>query len=699
MRFAALLLLHGAILGVRVFAAAPDSASALLNSLPLRFEQETPGHWSARGNGFAIAFRDSETALRLGDRIVRIGFDGAKNAARFEGSGKEQAPTNYFTRGAYHSSDAYSRLSRKQVYPGIDVVYYGQGSQLEYDFNLAPGADPSRIRMRFAGADSVTLNAQGEIALKLGASEIIQRLPVVYQRVSGGKDSGKSVPVEARYQRRSDGSFGVVLGAYNRAQALVIDPALVYTAFLSGSNADSGVSVGHDAHGFIYLAGYTYSIDFPASDATPDGTPLSVQLGYNSGRDGWITKMNIHAPAGTPIIVYASFYGGDLDDDLRSMTVDKNGVVYIAGTTLSTDLILSANAYQTMLGNTNVLNNGFLAVIDTNQVGAAGLIYGTMFGGMQIVEINAIASVNGLVYVGGWTDTDDLPITYQAFQATRAGGNDAFVAVFDPSQSGTASLIFCSYLGGYQQDVVRSIDVDPAGHLYVPGFTFSPNYPLTANAFQPFYDDGGGDAFLTEIDPISGAVLYSTYLGGTQADVGVKVVYEPNGHVAVAGYTYSPDFPRTPTAAQPVYGGNGDAFITELDLTQGNPFFQLAYSTFYGGSDADITYDMQHDANGLYYMCGYTFSKDLPVTSGALQPASAMGGVDGFVAVIDPTRSLIYGSYITSPGYQLARGIDYDASGNVYVTGTTNASIFPGNPQHTSGSGNYDAFLLVFAPK
>jgi hypothetical protein len=340
-----------------------------------------------------------------------------------------------------------------------------------------------------------------------------------------------------------------------------------------------------------------------------------------------------------------------------------------------------------------------VAVFDTNQTGAASLIYGTMFGGSQIVEMNAVASVHGLIYVAGWTDTDDLPVTSLAFQATRAGGDDAFVAVFDPSQSGTASLIYCSYLGGYQQDVARSIDVDPAGHMYVTGFTFSPNLVLTANAFQPFYDDGGGDAFLTEIDPNSGAVLYSTFLGGTGADVAVKVVYEANGHVAVAGYTYSPDFPRTPTAAQPVYGGNGDAFITELDLTQGNPFFQLAYSTFYGGTDSDIAYDMKHDANGLYYLCGYTISKDLPVSGGALNPASAMGGVDGFVAVIDPTRALVYGSYITGPGYQLARAVDYDPSGNVYVTGTTNADIFPVNPPHNSGPGNYDIFLFVFSPK
>jgi hypothetical protein len=235
--------------------------------------------------------------------------------------------------------------------------------------------------------------------------------------------------------------------------------------------------------------------------------------------------------------------------------------------------------------------------------------------------------------------------------------------------------------------------------MYVTGFTLSADFPLTSNIYQPFYSDGGGDAFLSEIDPSSGALLYSTYLGGSQADVAVKVIYEPSGHVAVAGYTFSSDFPRTPTAAQPVYGGNGDAFITVLDLTQGNPFFQLVYSTFYGGSDAEVAYDLRRDPKGLYYLCGYTLSKDLPVSGGSLNPVSAMGGVDGFVAVIDPTRALVYGSYITGPGYQLARSVDYDASGNVYVTGTTNANIFPSTPPHSSGSGNYDTFLLVFSPK
>ena len=676
-----------------VFAAAPKSeALPLLRSLPLRIEQDAKGRWSARGAGYALGFEDAGVTLRLPDGLVRLGFEGSSGgskSSRWEASGQMLAPTNYFRGSTYRSADAFARLRRTNLYPGIDVVYYGKGGELEYDFNLAPGADPSRIRMRFKGADAVTLNSSGDLLLKFASGEITQRLPVVYQK----RASGEVLAVHAAYRMAADGSIGVKLGDYDRAQALVIDPAIVYDFWLTGTNAQVAISLGHDGHGFEYMAGYTYSPDFSLGANGYDPN-------YHSDEDCWLMKFNPFAANPGSVIVYSTYFGGQLNDDLRSMVVDANGVMYFGGTSLSPDLPLTPNAFQGTLPNTSANLNGFVAEIDTNQAGAAGLIYSTFYGGSDTVVINGVAAFEGQIYATGWTNTGDLPSAGNVFQASNNGGYDSFLAVFNPaiSNSSTDTLIFSSYLGGFQEDVGRSVDVDANGLAYVTGFTFSSDFPVTANAFQHIYNDGGGDAFVTEIDPVAGMILYSSFLGGTGVDVATKVQVEPSGHIAVAGFTFSTDFPLTANAAQPVYGGNGDAFVAVLDPTATNQAEALVYGTYYGGNDIDVAYDMRRDAKGLYYLTGYSLSKNLPVTPNALNPASANGGIDAYQAIINPATALVYGSYITGQGNQVAYAVDYDASGNIFSAGYATGDIFPNQiPAHQT-PGEYDVFLLLVSP-
>ena len=325
------------------------------------------------------------------------------------------------------------------------------------------------------------------------------------------------------------------------------------------------------------------------------------------------------------------------------------------------------------------------------------MVYSSFYGGATATnEIEGIATFNGLIYVTGWTNTDDLPLGGNSYQTTQVGGNDAFVAVFDPTQSGSAGLVYASYLGGSQEDVARSIAVDGSGIMYITGFTVSPDFPTTLNSVSATYL-GGEDAFIAKMDT-SGNLLYSSFLGGSDLDIATKLFLETSGRVAITGYTFSTNLPITPRASQPINRGQGDAFIMELDLSK-TGLSAVTYSTFYGGSDTEVSYDIRQDAKGLYYITGYTLSPDLPVTPGALNPTSAGGGLDGFVAVINPAASLLYGSYITSPGYQLAQGVDYDAAGNVYVIGTAGSDIFPaGDATKSTGAANLDAFLLVFSP-
>jgi hypothetical protein len=670
----------------RVASGASTEPNKLLQSLPLRFEQDAHHRWTAHGPAFAALFDRDATFLRLGERTLRLSFSGASTEAAFKPLARSGAPTNYFAGKQFRSADAYARLERTAVYPGVDVVYYGDGERLEYDFNLQAGADPSLIRMRFDGADKTAVNDRGEIVLKLGTADVVQKAPVVYQK----RSPTEVAAVESRYRMLEGGEIGIVLGNYDRRQPVVIDPALIYSLYLTGTNADGAVAVAVDSQGIVYLAGYTYSTDFPIAgnqyQPFPEG-PI---------RNGWIWKLNPFAPPANAVI-FSTYFGANLDTDLRTMAVDNQGIVYIGGTTLASDLPVTSGAFQSTLANTNALNEGFVAAIDTTQSGTSALLYCSYYGGAQTVQINAIATLGGRMYVTGWTNSDNLPAAGNSFQTTRAGGYDAFVAEFDPSQSGGASLAFSSYLGGYLTDVGRGIAVDPAGRMYVVGYTLATDFPTTANGLQPNYASGG-DAFLTQIDPNAGQILYSTYLGGSDSDVATNVLVEPSGHVAVAGYTASSDLRLTPNAAQPAYGGNGDAFVITLDLTAQSRPAMLIYSSYFGGNDSEVTYGFSRDASGRYYLCGYTLSQNLPVTPSAINPVSIGQNVDGFVAVLDPAASLTYSSYITGPGYQIAYGVTTDASGNAYVVGLTTSDVFGQKPAKSSDPGNIDVFFTIIAP-
>ena len=680
------------------FAASPVP---LLDRAPIRFEPNRgqirgPVLWSARGLGYSFAFTSDSTLLRLGDRVVQLKLEGANPAARFEGSRPASVATNYFAGNFRASVPGFERLRRAGVYPGVDAVYYGNGSQLEYDFEIAPGADPSIIGMRFDGADAVRLNTAGEIVLALGAGEVTQRAPAVYQR----RASGEVVSIEARYRIAGDGSIRLVLGGYDPAVHLIVDPVIVFTAYLAGSGADTCVAIAHDTHGFIYLAGNTFSNDFPLAGDV-------YQIFNHGNQDAWFMKLNPFASSGDPVIVYATYLGGAAAENLTAMTVDANGIVYITGSTASSDFPTTSGAYRTSI--TGGTAHVFVSMLDPTQSGAAGLIYSTELAGAKEDEAEAIAAAGGKIYIVGRTVSTDFP-TVNPSQSALIGGRDAFVAEIDPAQSGSASLVASTYLGGGGDDIARTIGVDAQGLVYVAGFTLSGDFPATPDAYQGSYNSTG-DAFLTKLNLSGGTMVYSTLLGGSGIDDVKKIVVEPSGRVALTGYTMSADFPVTQNAEQHIIGDAGagiaaNAFLTILDPAA-QPGHVLIYSTYFGGSVGEVAYDLRRDSAGKYYLGGYALSPDLRVTGNALNSSSALagagGGTDGFVAVIDPAappmNSLVYSSYVTGRGYQIVHGVDVDAAGNIYVAGNTTSDIFPANyAQKTTPAGNLDVFLLVFNP-
>ncbi|MGH9592084.1 MAG: SBBP repeat-containing protein, partial [Bryobacteraceae bacterium] len=467
-------------------------------------------------------------------RGIRLNFEDSNPEARFQGERKSAAPNNYFSSTGSHSEDAFLRLRQKEVYPGIDVVYYGEGEGLEYDLELAPGADPATIRMRFGGADLVSLNGRGELVLTLNGKEVTQKPPVVYQR----RASGEVVGVESSYFVEDDGSVRLGLGNYDRTAALVIDPQVLFSLYLAGSGSDVPIGIAHDKNNTIYVAGRTYSPDFPFA-----GVPYSTQYPVVPiTLVPSVVFVSVLNPllSGDAVLPYSGFLTGMFGSDLNAMSVDDNGIVYLAGTTGDGNFPLTANAIETSAGGNNA--KVFIAALNTTIQGTAGLVYSTFFAGSQIDLANGIVSANGKIYVTGVTTSDDFPLA-NAFQSTRAGGiYDAWVSVIDPNRAGSAGLIFSSYLGGSGEDIARSIAVDPAGQIWVAGETYSndlfASFPPAAGSLQPSYS-GGGDAFLARIDPVSYAVTYSTYLGGSGQEQAKKILLDAQGRVAVTGYTLS----------------------------------------------------------------------------------------------------------------------------------------------------------------
>ncbi len=519
-----------------------QSPKDLLAALPLRFEQDANHRWVTRGPGYIVGFQGNQATLVAGGRAVRFTFEGASADTLMTGANALSAPANYFTPQGYRSTQMFTRLERSSLYPGIGLSYYGKAGQLEYDFNLAPGADASRIRMRFEGADNLLLNEKGELVLSLGENSVTQRIPVVYQR----EDSGALTAVEAWYVLREDGAVGVRLGSYDREKAVVIDPQLTYSAFLGGTGADMAVAVGRDSNNNIYVGGVTYSFDLPFG-----------QTSYNfiyvdNSELAFIMELNPTLP-GANVLVYTTFYGGPTLQTLTGLAVDNSGKAYITGMTNSVSLPVSTVnlPYQTTLD--AAFPHPYVAAIDTTINGSGGLLYGTFLGGTGQDQSSGIATLNGRIYVTGYTPGTDFP-SVGAYQ-TQAGNDDVYISIIDPTQSGSASLVYSTYFGGTGNDVARSIAVDANGVIYVCGYTDSSNFPTTGSAFNPNYV-GGSDAFLIKLDPNSNTLLYSTWVGGSSFEEFKKVLLLPNNQVALAGYTTSDDYDITQNAYQPVLGSD-----------------------------------------------------------------------------------------------------------------------------------------------
>ncbi len=543
--------------------------------------------------------------------VLRMNLVGASPKPRLVGMEELPGKANYFIGndpGKWRTNvPTFAKVHYENLYPGIDLIYYGNQGQLEYDLVVRPGADPKEITLGFQGAEKLKLDNQGDLLLHTATGTIRQRKPFIYQEIDGARRE-----IAGGYLLKGAHRLGFQIAAYDRSRPLVIDPALFYSTYLGGSDNDVGLGIAVDSSGNAYVTGYTISTDFPTTAGAfqpSSPAPLTVHA--------FVTKLD---PTGSAL-VYSTYLGGSVGDEGLGIAVDTLGNAYVTGITSSLDFPTTAGAFET----TNVGGAAFVTKLDPS---GSALVYSTYLGGSGDEVGRGIAvDTSGNAYVTGATFSTDFPTTAGALQRTSGGGPagcgsstwDGFVTKLDPTGS---ALVYSTYLGGSDVEEGIGIALDALGNAYVTGETFSSNFPTTAGALQTSYGGGNGDAFVTKLNPTGSALGYSTYLGGGESDVAFGIAVDASGNAYVAGRTASANFPTTAGTFQPTFaGGTTDAFVAKLDATGS----ALVYSTYLGGSDDDeglaIAIDALPSPNA--YVTGLTVSTDFPTTAGAFQPTDS----------------------------------------------------------------------------
>jgi hypothetical protein len=636
---------------------------ATYGRLPLHFEPnvgQTDGRvrFLARGGGMTAFFTDAETVMLLGrseQTVVRMRLENAGQPRRMVGLEKMPGVSNYFigNEPAKWLTDVphYGRIEYAGVYPGIDVVWYGNQRQLEYDFVVAPGADAKQIQVAYDGVESAKVDAHGDLILLTALGPIRQQKPRVYQEIGG-----KRVEVGASYAIVARNRVSFELAKYDRRRELRIDPVvLVYSTYLAGNGADFGLGIAVDASGSAYITGYTSSTNFPIVSA--------AQTSYGGKSDVFVTKLT---PAGSGV-VYSTYLGGSDADEGAGIAVDGSGSAYVTGFTYSIDFPTTNSPIQRSNGTTNGGTNAFVTKLTP---AGSGLMYSTYLGGTKSDYGQGIAlDATNAAYVTGVASSADFPLQ-SAIQGTYGGGSsDAFVAKLSPA--GT-SLVYSTFLGGSGADGGQGIAVDTSGSAYVTGYTASiTDFPHVSYLPGFGVNQGSTDAFVTKLNPAGTGLVYSTYLGGANFDSGHAIAVDAGGSAYVTGYTQSANFPIASAYQSVFQGGSGDAFLTKL-APAGNA---LTYSTYLGGNGDDQGFGIAVDGTGSAYVTGYTASSNFPIES-PIQ--TSQGGEDVFVTRFNLAgNGLVYSTFLGGSGADIGYAIAIDAAGSAYVTGSTSSINFP----------------------
>jgi hypothetical protein len=641
--------------------------------LPLSFElnqgqTDSQVQFLSRGAGYTVFLTPTSAVLSLKSgvnavgaqrTVLRMAMVGANPVSKVSGLDQLPGKSNY-----YIGNDptkwrldvpSFARVSYPDIYPGVDLVYYGNQRQLENDFVVAPGVDPGVIAVTFEGAQKTALSEAGDLLLQTPHGQVQMQKPVVYQVIDGARRE-----VAANFVLRNRQTVGFEIAAYDHSRALVIDPVLIYSSFLGGTGQDSGVAVAVDSSGNAYLTGEAGSANFPT---------LNSNQAFGSTQDAYVAKFNTSGTA----LVYSTFLGGAGGfEHGYAIAVDGTGAAYVAGHTVAGDFPTTANALQPTKLTSASQDTAFVTKLSP----AGTLAYSTFLSGTQNTRAFGIATDgSGNAYVIGQAGSGGFPLTASAFNSTNT--NSGYLTKLNTNASGAASLVYSTFLNATGFSEPRAVAVDSSGNAYLTGFTNSTSTGLTTpGAFQTTFGGGTSDAFVLKINTnLSGAAsrIYSTYVGGTGQDYGgtsvprgsQAIAIDPSGNAYITGQTNSTNFPVL-NAFQPNNAGYFDGFVTKLNSTG----TALVYSTYMGGSNLSSTDEgraVAVNVVGNAYVTGFAQSVDFPTVNPIL-PVSVNGGV--FVAKFTPGGTAIYCTRLgIAPSQDSGNGIALDGAGNAFVTG------------------------------
>ncbi|MFN7937227.1 MAG: SBBP repeat-containing protein [Bryobacteraceae bacterium] len=607
----------------------------------------------SRGGGFLTMLTGRETVYSNANTQSPVVMElvGAAKAEDVVFEEKLRGVSNYFygkdPARWYTDVPHYGRVRFKNVYPGIDLVYYSTEQRMEYDFVVAPGADPSRIRMAWSGVESSKIEENGDLLLMTAAGSIRHKRPVVYQEVDGVR-----IPVKGSYRSAGEHAFVFTLGEYRREMALVIDPAIFYSTYVGGSLLDDVQALAVDVQGNAYVGGSTRSANFPVFNGLPNAQ-LSGTV------DAFLTKVAFTGGE----LFYSTFLGGTREDQINGIAVDAAGNAHVVGETNSDDFPTTQNAYQRDLrGQVDAFAVKFSA-------SGSQISYSTFIGEFDSEERAASVGLDpsGNAVITGYTTTFVFPTTEGAYDRSFNGAADIWLLQLNSTGQ---QLIFSTFFGGNSHDLPKSVVVDASGEIYLTGLTNSSDFPTTTGAFQRNLK-GIQDAFVARFSQSGKRLVFSTLLGGTGQEVSFGMAIEPGGRVLVAGQTTSADYPTTTGAYQANNRGVTNAFLSRLS-SDGS---KMIASTLIGTTAVDFASSVRPLDGGYMLITGYSSSNSFPTTGDAWQYSSGFLG-DGFVSIFTPmANQLLFSSVVGGSGEDVVRVSAGGPNGDVYLAGVTGGGV------------------------